>query len=125
MAKNASNGLKLYTNIVLTWFYVIKTYKCGFNIFALVASIFKLKIGSKWYFYLNRNFLKTVFSNGYTFFSANLTPIDLKFSAYVPLDIIYGLTWAFLNAFFVRYLVLHLLHLTLKSLKFEYLKKKH
>ena len=37
----------------------------------------------------------------YKFFSANSTPIDLKFSVYVPLDIIYGLTWAFfLNAFF-------------------------
>ena len=26
MAKNASNGLKLYTNIDLTWFYVIKKH---------------------------------------------------------------------------------------------------
>ena len=83
-----------------------KTNKWGFNIFALVASIFKLEIGSKWYFYLNRNFLKTVFSNGGHDISTNSIPIDLKFSAYVPLDIIYGLTGAFfLNAFFICFLL--------------------
>ena len=36
-----------------------------------------------------------IFSNGGQDISINSTPIDLKFPAYVPLDIIYGLTGAF------------------------------
>ena len=68
----------------------------GFVIFALVASILMLKICSKWYFYKKSQFSQNyVFSNGYKNISVNSTPIDLKFSAYVPLDTIYDLLRSF------------------------------
>ena len=67
-----------------------------------------------------------VFSNGGQDISAISTLIDFEIfnigSPHYYLRI-FG-SFFLKNAFFLRYLVLHLLHLILKSLKFKYLNKK-